>query len=120
MSALRDKAGRPVVVVTGLGVVTSLGAGKEENWKKLTAGQSGIHSITRFATDGLKTRVAGTVDFVPVEPMSAPALSEKLADIVAEEAIARAEEKVSGENQVRKHLEEGMPVSEAFRRFGVI
>jgi 3-oxoacyl-[acyl-carrier-protein] synthase II len=90
MSALRDKAGRPVVVVTGLGVVTSLGAGKEENWKKLTAGQSGIHSITRFATDGLKTRVAGTVDFVPVEPMSAPALSEKLADIVAEEAIAQA------------------------------
>jgi 4-hydroxy-4-methyl-2-oxoglutarate aldolase len=38
----------------------------------------------------------------------------------AEEAIARAEEKVSGENLVRKHLQEGMPVSEAFRRFGVI
>ena len=39
---------------------------------------------------------------------------------VAEEAIGRAEEKVSGENLVRKHLQEGMPVSEAFRRFGVI
>jgi regulator of RNase E activity RraA len=39
---------------------------------------------------------------------------------VAEEAIIRAEEKVAGENQVRQHLEEGMPVSEAFRRFGVI
>jgi 4-hydroxy-4-methyl-2-oxoglutarate aldolase len=38
----------------------------------------------------------------------------------AEEAIARAEEKVRGENLVRKHLQEGMPVSEAFRRFGVI
>jgi 4-hydroxy-4-methyl-2-oxoglutarate aldolase len=38
----------------------------------------------------------------------------------AEEAIHRAEEKVSGENLVRKHLQEGMPVSEAFRRFGVI
>jgi 4-hydroxy-4-methyl-2-oxoglutarate aldolase len=38
----------------------------------------------------------------------------------AEEAIRRAEEKVSGENLVRKHLQEGMPVSEAFRRFGVI
>jgi 4-hydroxy-4-methyl-2-oxoglutarate aldolase len=39
---------------------------------------------------------------------------------VAEEAISRAEEKVRGENLVRKHLQEGMPVSEAFRRFGVI
>ncbi|HEU4754846.1 MAG TPA: RraA family protein [Armatimonadota bacterium] len=39
---------------------------------------------------------------------------------VAPEAISRAEEKVRGENLVRKHLQEGMPVSEAFRRFGVI
>ncbi len=38
----------------------------------------------------------------------------------AEEAMARAEEKVSGENKVREHLQQGMPVSEAFRRFGVI
>ncbi|MBI3909791.1 MAG: RraA family protein [Armatimonadetes bacterium] len=39
---------------------------------------------------------------------------------VAEKVIAGAEEKVRGENLVRKHLQEGMPVSEAFRRFGVI
>ncbi|MCC6445351.1 MAG: RraA family protein [Armatimonadetes bacterium] len=38
----------------------------------------------------------------------------------AEEVISKAEEKVSGENLVRKHLAEGMPVSEAFKRFGVI
>jgi 3-oxoacyl-[acyl-carrier-protein] synthase II len=86
----RDSAGRPVVVVTGMGVVTSLGAGKTDNWSKLTAGQSGIKSITRFATDGLKTRFAGTVDFVPAEPLSNPALSERFADLAAEEAIAEA------------------------------
>ena len=56
---------RPVVVVTGYGIVTSLGAGAADNWAKLSAGQSGIREITRFATDGLKTRIAGTVDFVP-------------------------------------------------------
>ena len=39
MSELLDAAGRPVVVVTGMGVVTSLGAGKTDNWDKLTAGQ---------------------------------------------------------------------------------
>jgi len=85
-----DSAGRPVVVVTGMGVVTSLGAGKTDNWSKLTAGQSGIKNITRFSTDGLKTRFAGTVDFVPTDPMSSPALSERFAELAAEEAIAEA------------------------------
>jgi 3-oxoacyl-[acyl-carrier-protein] synthase II len=90
MSSTHDSAGRPIVVVTGMGVVTSLGSGKTDNWARLTAGQSGIRSITRFATDGLKTRIAGTVDFVPVEPFSTPALSERLAETVAEEAIAES------------------------------
>ena len=90
MPSMHDKAGRPIVVATGIGVVTSLGAGKTENWSKLTAGRSGIHAITRFATEGLKTRVAGTIDFVQVEPLSSPALSERLADMVAEEAIAES------------------------------
>ena len=61
MASTRDKLGRPIVVVTGLGVVTSLGAGKTDNWAKLTGGQSGIHAISRFPTDGLKTRIAGSV-----------------------------------------------------------
>ena len=56
MTAGKDKMGRPLVVVTGLGVVTSLGAGKTDNWAKLTAGRSGIKTITRFPTDGLKTQ----------------------------------------------------------------
>jgi 3-oxoacyl-[acyl-carrier-protein] synthase II len=90
MTAPRDKQGRPIVVVTGMGVVTSLGAGKADNWKKLTAGESGIRTITRFPTDGLKTTMAGTVDFVPVEPFSSTDLSERLADIATEEAIAQA------------------------------
>ncbi len=85
----RDKAGRPVVAVTGLGVVTSLGAGKDENWAKLTAGESGIRAITRFPTDGLKTRIAGIVDFVPPQPSSA-ALSQHVADLAATEAVAEA------------------------------
>jgi len=90
MTAPRDKFGRPVVVVTGMGVVTSLGAGKADNWKKLTAGESGIRTITRFPTEGLKTTMAGTVDFVKVEPFSSTDLSERLADMAAEEAIAQS------------------------------
>jgi len=89
MPSTKDKMGRPIVVVTGLGVVTSLGAGKTDNWAKLTAGESGIHAITRFPTDGLKTRIAGTVDFLAPQSCTA-ALSERYADLAAEEAIAES------------------------------
>src|SRR5437764_8070893 len=90
MATPRDKLGRPIVVVTGMGVVTSLGAGKAENWKKLTAGESGIRTITRFPTEGLKTTMAGTVDFVPVEPFSSTDLSERRADMAIEEAVGQS------------------------------
>jgi 3-oxoacyl-[acyl-carrier-protein] synthase II len=85
-----DRSGRPVVVVTGLGVLTSLGTGKHDNWRELTAGHSGVRRISRFPVGGLRTNIAGTVDFVPVEEMSAPALSERLADLVIDEAVAEA------------------------------
>ena len=90
MTSTRDKFGRPTVVVTGMGVVTSLGAGKSDNWAKLTAGESGIRTITRFPTNGLKTTMAGTIDFIPVEPFSSTTLSERLADVATEEAIAQS------------------------------
>ncbi len=85
-----DKKGRPVVVVTGMGIVTSLGQGRADNWAALTAGRSGIHQITRFPTDGLRTTIGGTVDFVEAEPFCAPALSENLADIAMAEAIEQS------------------------------
>lgn len=85
-----DARGRPVVVVTGIGVVTSLGAGVEDNWAALTAGRSGIHAITRFPTEGLRTRIAGTVDFLAGVPPVAPKLTESFAVLAAEEAVARA------------------------------
>ena len=64
----KDRKGRPIVVVTGTGLVTSLGWGKSENWKALTAGRSGIERISRFPTDGLRTTFAGTVARLGVAP----------------------------------------------------
>jgi 3-oxoacyl-[acyl-carrier-protein] synthase II len=88
--ALRDTQGRPLVAVTGLGVVTSLGQGKEDTWAALTAGRSGIHRINRFPTEGLRTTIAGTIDSVEVEPFCAPVLSERLAMLAAEEAVGQS------------------------------
>ena len=88
--ALRDTQGRPLVAVTGLGVVTSLGQGKEDTWAALTAGRSGIHRINRFPTEGLRTTIAGTIESVEVEPFCAPVLSERLAMLAAEEAVGQS------------------------------
>ena len=87
---MRDSKGRRVAVVTGMGVVTSLGLGKSENWAKLTSGCSGIRHISRFPTDGLRTTIAGTVDFLDVSPLSAPALTMAMAVAAAEEALAES------------------------------
>ena len=87
---MRDHLGRPVVVVTGLGLATPLGFGREDNWAKLTAGVSGIHEITRFPTDGLRTRIAGTIDDLDIDPMSAPELSLRLARMAMREAAEQA------------------------------
>ena len=43
--ATRDAHGRPLVAVTGMGVVTSLGEGQADTWAALTAGRSGIHAL---------------------------------------------------------------------------
>jgi hypothetical protein len=48
-----DHLGRPIIAVTGMGVITSLGQGLQDNWAALTSGTSGIHKITRFPTEGL-------------------------------------------------------------------
>ncbi|MEA5092752.1 3-oxoacyl-[acyl-carrier-protein] synthase 2 [bioreactor metagenome] len=49
------------VVVTGVGLVTPIGIGKEEFWKNLIAGKSGIGLITQFDTEGFDAKIAGEV-----------------------------------------------------------
>src|SRR5215475_5842696 len=87
---MRHSNGQPTVVVTGMGIITSLGAGKEDNWARLAAGTSGIRRISRFPNAGLKTTIAGTVDFVPVEPFCSTELGERMAIMAMEEAIAQS------------------------------
>jgi 3-oxoacyl-[acyl-carrier-protein] synthase II len=86
----KDKAGRPIVAVTGMGVVTSLGVGKEQNWQRLTEGQSGINRIRRFPTEHLRTTIAGTLDDVYREGLRPSELCEAAAKLAGDEAVAQA------------------------------
>lgn len=52
-------AGR--VVVTGIGVVSPLGLGREEFFGGLIAGRSGVRTITRFDTTGFSVTIAAEV-----------------------------------------------------------
>ena len=88
--ALRDRQGRPLVAVTGMGMVTSVGHGKDDTWAALTAGRSGIRRIGRFPTEGLRTTIAGTIDTIDADPFCAPMLSERLAMLAAEEAVGQS------------------------------
>jgi 3-oxoacyl-[acyl-carrier-protein] synthase II len=49
------------VVVTGIGLVSSVGIGTEANWDALLAGRSGIGRITRFDVSQFSTQIAGEV-----------------------------------------------------------
>lgn len=59
------------VAVTGIGLVSPMGVGIEENWSGIVGGKSGIGPITRFDSTPFLTRIAGEVknfraeDFIP-------------------------------------------------------
>lgn len=50
------------VVVTGMGALTSLGAGAEHNWQNILNAKSGIRIIDRFDVSDLPAKIAGTIE----------------------------------------------------------
>ncbi len=78
------------VVVTGVGVVSSLGTGVDKSWQAIVAGKSGIDTITRFDASDLPSQIAGEVtDFDPKEFM--PAKEVKKMDPFIQYSLAAAE-----------------------------
>jgi 3-oxoacyl-[acyl-carrier-protein] synthase II len=51
------------VVVTGMGMVSPLGCGVEQAWKRLIAGESGIRRIERFEVSDIACKIAGMIPY---------------------------------------------------------
>ena len=75
------------VVITGMGIVSPLGIGIDENWQALCQGKSGIGPITRFDTTEYPAKIAGEVkNFNPEEYVDKKDL--KKMDIFIQYALA--------------------------------
>ncbi|MBM3817943.1 MAG: beta-ketoacyl-ACP synthase II [Acidimicrobiia bacterium] len=56
------------VVITGIGLVSSLGIGTAANWNALLCGQSGVGRITKFDASAFAAQIAAEVkDFDPLQ-----------------------------------------------------
>jgi 3-oxoacyl-[acyl-carrier-protein] synthase II len=78
-------------VITGVGIVSPLGIGKEENWKKLIAGQSGIKKLSRFDTANLHVTIAGEVTDFKASDFIKDRKAVKLSQPMVHLAIAAAQ-----------------------------
>ena len=58
---------RKKVVITGIGVISPIGIGKDQYWQSLSEGKSGFKPITLFDTSDLKVKIGGEITgFNPV------------------------------------------------------
>ena len=68
---------RTRIVITGLGVISPIGIGKEQYWQGLLEGRSGFRPVTLFDTSDVKVKIAGEVsDFNPKEMLGEKGLMD--------------------------------------------
>lgn len=101
---MKHRDGQTRIVVTGTGLVTPLGCGVEEVWRRLLAGASGIGSLPPHLCEGTGVSVGGQVPTLEMDPVAgyaadaliAPKERKKMdrfiefALVAAHEALAQA------------------------------
>ncbi|CAI3788050.1 3-oxoacyl-[acyl-carrier-protein] synthase 2 [Pseudomonas sp. MM227] len=109
---MNNRQGQKRIVVTGTGLVTPLGCGVYEVWRRLLAGASGISPLPAHIGEGTGVAVAGQVPTLEADPVAGydaqaliPAKERKKMDRFIEFALVAAHEALS---QARWH-----PTSEA-------
>jgi len=102
------------VVVTGLGAITPLGLSVDDYWKSLLDGQSGASEITKFDTEGHKSKIACEVrDFDATEYIDAKQARRQ--DLFSQYALASAQQALDDAGIDTEAMD-----PEARDRFGVV
>lgn len=84
------------VVITGMGVISSLGTNSDEFWKALSSGTPGIGPITAPYADQIRFNSAAEVlnfdpeKFLPVKPLALQERFAQFALVAAEEAVQQS------------------------------
>jgi 3-oxoacyl-[acyl-carrier-protein] synthase II len=107
LMAAQPTMGNRRVVVTGIGLVSSLGIGTEANWAAIEAGKCGIGAITKFDASQFATRIAGEVKgfdplhFIEKRDVKKMDVFIQYAIAAAEFALKDAELRITPENATR-------------------
>ncbi|MEE9166021.1 MAG: beta-ketoacyl-ACP synthase II [Candidatus Neomarinimicrobiota bacterium] len=99
------------VVVTGMGVVSPVGVGKDEFWDSLISGRSGIDHVTKIDVSDMSVKIGGEVKNLDVEALLSRKEIDRLDDFSIYALVAADETLKDGE------LEDGI---ENMDRFGAI
>ena len=85
------------VVITGVGPITSIGAGKEAFWDSLKAGRSGIARVQKFDPSPYPTQMAAQMNGFDFSPYIDQKWSRRM-DLTSQMAVAAAKMAVTDAN----------------------
>jgi 3-oxoacyl-[acyl-carrier-protein] synthase II len=119
------------ICITGIGVVSPIGIGKEEFFSSLKSGRSGIEEIKEFNTHFSRSKKGGMVrsfhpkDFIPASKIRRLDRASQFAIAAAKSALADAKFSVTQENSSRVGIVLGsgfcgLSSSEEFHRSQVL
>ncbi|BDU50384.1 beta-ketoacyl-ACP synthase II [Haliovirga abyssi] len=92
------------VVITGIGLITALGTGKEKTWTNLLEGKTGISNIKSFDATGFASTVAGEVkdfdasEFIEKKELKKLARYTQFAVVASKMALEDAKLEITEEN----------------------
>jgi 3-oxoacyl-[acyl-carrier-protein] synthase II len=102
---MKNREGQKRIVVTGTGLVTPLGCGVDEVWRRLLAGVSGISTLPNHIGEGTGVAVAGQVPALDIDTVAGynadaliPAKERKKMDRFIEFALVAAHEALAQAN----------------------
>jgi 3-oxoacyl-[acyl-carrier-protein] synthase II len=109
------------VAIVGIGMVTALGASRDETWRRMLDGECGIAPATLFDTEGYRCRLSAEVPMRDVDSGLSQlqrrrwSRSDRIGVRAADEAVADADLKDSGIDPTRVGVFLGAGTADLFR-----